>query len=494
VPDLTRKIQEVTQLSQAKGILPRRREETESLYGNPLMCGYFIGVTLRGDLDRAAAQRWFQTVSGYVDELVARLPPDRGQVKGDKVAAVAVGLSPSFFVANGQPRFDPPIELPAGFDSGTPDSPNPQPWDTPDLAAIQKVGADVMLYVASIFEARVAHFIERIQETSPDVGAITVERGYQRIDGTEPFGYADGVRNIARGVRSGHVFVQPDSEVDEPRWAIGGSYMAFMRIVQNRDAFKGLADEAARDAVIGRRRDGSRLDLEGVDPRREPAEPIPNLPPASHVRKAAPRGPHDDTQIFRRGLPFLEVADGRVRVGLNFASFQSSTDQLDTVLNDWMLSPNFPVEGAGPDALLDPSRGFTSIERVGLYFVPPHDDRHLAAMLFDTPTRREREGRLVVRKRVVDPTDPRRRFERTGFRFRVMDSAGQQVGEPFTTSSSGRAVFAGRLAIGSDFTLEELHSPIANVALTTVAFQMDRPNKQLRVVNTVTLPNTPYGG
>lgn len=81
------------------------------------------------------------------------------------------------------------------------------------------------------------------------------------------------------------------------------------------------ADDAVRDQVIGRHRDGTRLDLAGIDPKREPADPQPNLPPGSHVRKAGPRGRHEDVQIFRRGLPFMEVEEGRVRVGLNFASF-----------------------------------------------------------------------------------------------------------------------------------------------------------------------------
>jgi Dyp-type peroxidase family len=395
------------------------------------MCGYFVGVTLRPDLARAAAQRWFQTISRHIDELVVREPPQPNQEKGDKVAAVAVGLSPSFFTANGQARFSPPIDPPAGFDLGTADSPNPLVWDSSKLATVDRVRADVMFYVASIFEARVARFIERLEETGADVAAITVERGYQRIDGTEPFGYADGVRNIPRGVRSVHVFVQPDSEVEEPRWADGGSYMTFLRIVQHQESFRQLADDASRDQVIGRRRDGTRLDLPpGSDPKHESAEPPPNLPPGSHVRKAGPRGRHDDVQIFRRGLPFMEVVEGRLRVGLNFASFQSSLDQFDTVLNDWMLSPNFPVDAAGPDALLDPVRGLTTIERIGLYFVPPHDERHVAATLFDTPTLRAREGRLVVRKRVVDPNDPSRRFERGGFTFRILDSAGQQSGIP----------------------------------------------------------------
>lgn len=482
-------------MSQAKGILPRRREETESLYANPMTCGYFIGVTLRPDLDRSSAQRWFQVVSGHIDELVTRMPRKRGQQQGDKVAAVAVGLAPSFFNVNGAPRFDPPIDPPAAFERGTPASPNPLPWETPRLSGVTSIGADVMLYVASVFEARVARFIEAIQATAPDVSSITVARGYQRTDGTEAFGYRDGVRNVVpRRLRPGIIFVRRAREADEPRWADGGSYMAFMRIVQHRDAFQQLPDDAARDNVIGRRRDGKRLDLPDADPKREPAEPPPALPPGSHVAKAAPRGRHDENQIFRRGLPFMEVTGGQIQVGLNFASFQASLDQFDTVLNDWMLSSNFPAEGAGPDALFDPARGLTTIEQVGAYFVPPHDVRYLAATLFDRAARPARTGRLVVRKRVVDPNDPNRRFERGGFVFRILDVAGAVVGDPFTTSTSGRAVFGSTLTIGATYTLEEVTSPIANVPLIQVPFEMTRVNQQVRVTNVVSQPNTPYGG
>lgn len=480
-------------MPQAKGILPRDREETTKLYNNPRTCGYFIGVTLRPDLDRAAAQGWLQVVSSHVDDLVRRLPPERGEIEGDKVAAVAVGFAPTFFTVNGAPRFAAPIEPPAAFGPGTPDSPNPSVWDVSVLSSSERLAADVMFYVASVFEARVAHFIEQLEQTAPDVTAIHVERGYQRTDGTEPFGYADGVRNIPRGQRSRHVFANAQRQADEPRWAIGGSYMTFMRIAQHRDAFRRLGDGAAQDAVIGRHRNGRRLDTPGVHPKREPAEPPPNLPPASHVRKAAPRGRHDEVQIFRRGVPFLEAVSGGLRVGLHFASFQASLEQFDTVLNDWMLSPNFPSDGAGPDALLDPARGLTTTERVGVYFVPPHDSRYLAATMFDPPPRRVRSGRVVVRKRVTDPADPSRRFERGGFVFRILDRSGQQVGDPFTTSSSGRAVFGGRLPLGQEFILEELSSPVENVALQRVPFVVTRPNQQLRLVNRVTQPNTPYG-
>ncbi len=55
-------------------------------------------------------------------------------------------------------------------------------------------------------------------------------------------------------------------------------------------------------------------------------------------------------------------------------------------------------------------------------------------------------------------------------------------------------MFGGRLALGSRYVLEEIASPVANIALVRTEFEMTQPNQQLRVINTVTQPNTPYGG
>jgi len=482
-------------MSQAKGVLPKKhREDTRTLFANPKACGYFIGVTLRPDLDRVGAQEWLKAVGGHVDELVARLPAKRREAEGEKVAAVAVGFSPSFFRAGNVPRFDPPIEEPAGFDRGTPEDQNFMLWDSPSLSPVPRMADDVLFYVVSVFEARVARFIEAIRST-PEVVAMGVDRGYQRVDGDEAFGYRDGVRNVLpRGLRRAHAFIHRVREVEEPRAAEGGSYLGFLRIEQLRPAFAALADDTTRDNVIGRHRDGTRLDLPGVNPEHEPAEPPPALPPASHVRKAGPRSRHDGVQIFRRGLPFLDVEGGNVRVGLNFASFQASLDQLDTVLNDWIFAPNFPENGAGPDKLLDPSGGLTHMEKIGLFFVPPHDPRYLAATLFDPLRRPARKGHLVVRKRVVDPADARRRFERGGFVFRILDASGQQIGQDFTSTSSGRAVFGQELDIGSTYTIVEVTSPIPVSPVPPVAFQMTRPNQQVRIVNTIAQSETPYAG
>lgn len=484
-------------MAQAKGILPRGRDR-EVLYKNPRTCGYFVGLKLSSALDRAAAEAWLQGLGQRVDELVARLPRRRWRFekKGEKVAAVAVGLGPSFFLTNGAPRF-PGLEPPLGFTGAS-----PLPNATPTLAGVPVLAADVLLYVASVFEARVNAFLSALK-AMPEVERLTIERGYQREDGTEPFGYADGLRNIRTQERTRFVFVDRDGlELAEPAWTEGGSYMAYMKILQRPDQFAALADDATRDAILGRQKDGTRLDLvgQGVAPRDEPATEATGLPPTSHVRKAGPRGEHDDTQIFRRGLPFLEATpEGEVRVGLNFCSFQASLDQFDVVLNDWLLNRSFPPQAAGSDpgvdALLDPARNLTSIEKLGFYFVPPHSERGLAATVFAEHRERRREtGRVVVHKRVVDPNDPSRRFERRGFGFDVADVQGQPIaGSQFATDSTGRGVCPLELPLEATYTLRELVVPVQNVQAQNIQFTMDTPNKQLQVENQVMQPNTPYG-
>lgn len=485
-------------MAQAKGILPRS-DDREVLYKNPRTSGYFIAVKLDPAIDRPRVEAWFGRVSELVDGLVARLPARWWRRKGEKIAAVAVGLAPSFFVLNGAQRFA-PLEPPVWFEPGV-----PLPNAVPPLSGVPLIDADVLFYVASTFEARVNAFMNELSALKPDVSTVTLERGYQREDGTEPFGYQDGVRNARPSRRRPSViFVHRDgNELDEPAWADGGSYMAYLKILQRPDQFAALPDDAARDATIGRTKDGTRLDRVGQEggPRDEPPDVPTGLPPTAHVRKAGPRGEHDATQIFRRGLPFIETTpDGQLRVGLNFCSFQASLAQFDVVFNDWLMSRQFPPQpdGSEPgvDALLDPTRQLTAIEKAGFFFVPPYDERGLAVAVFAERHERARTtGRLVVHKRVTDSNDPSRRFERGGFSFQVLDTQGQPVpGSQFTTNSTGRGICPVELTIGQTYTLQELSSPVQNVQPQNTQFTMERPNQQLHIVNQVTQPNTPYGG
>ena len=483
-------------MARARGILPRG-EDREVLYKNPGTGGYFVGVRLDPEIDRPRVEAWLETVSRLVDALVARSAPKHGAAKGEKVAAVAVGFASRFFVANGQPRFaiDPPVGLAA-------DALLPHQVAGP-LAGVPVMDVDVLFYVASVFEARANAFLSDLAALSPDVQALTLDRGYQRLDETEPFGYRDDVRNIVpASARAPFIFVHRDgAEPDEPRWADGGSYMAYLRIVQHPAAFATLADDAARDAVIGRTKDGTRVDLvgRGVRPLDEQWAPPPS-PPASHVAKAGPRGIRDSVQIFRRSLPFLETtADGQVSVGLNFCSFQAALEQFDVIANDWMLSRHFPTQSTGAepgmDALLDPGRGLTTIEKQGYFFVPPHADGGLRAALFDTSSKpaTPKTGRIVVRATVDDADDATRRFERRGFRFEVLDDRGRVVpGSELETDSTGRGQSSAELASGRTYTLQGTYSPLGS-PLAVQPFTLDRRRQTVRVVNTVVQPDTPFG-
>jgi Dyp-type peroxidase family len=484
-------------MAHAKGVLPRGSDR-EVLYKNPRTCGYFIAVKLDPAIDRARAEVLFGQISGLVDQLVERLPATGDEPEGDKIAAVAVGLGPSLFILNGAPRFSAPIEPPAAFAG---DSSRPLPNQTPPLSGVPVIDAELFFYVASTFEARVNAFVAQLAALKPDVASIVMDRGFQRVDGTEPFGYADGLRNIKASDRPHFVFVdQGDRELEEPPWADGGTYMAFLRILQRPDQFAALPDDAARDQTIGRQKDGTRLDLVGqnIAPRDEAATPPPALPPTAHVGKAGPRADHDDNQIFRRGLPFMETtSDGQLRVGLNFCSFQSSPERFDVIFNDWMMNPHFAAEGDGVDALIDPSRQLAVIEKVGFFFVPPHNDAGLAAAVLATTAEasQPQSGKLVVRKRVVDPSDASRRFERRGFQFQVLDAQQQPIaGSQFATDSTGRGICPVELPLNQSYTLQELASPVPSVQLTSTAFTMDRPHKEVALVNQVTQSNMPYGG
>jgi deferrochelatase/peroxidase EfeB len=432
---------------QAKGILPRADDH---VIRNPAAIGYIIGVTLRPDISRDDVQRWLGIAKALVDELV------KPTEEGEDLADVAAGLTPSFFGSSEAPRFV-PIQVPAGF-SALPPVPG------------EPLKADLIFYVMSISEARVAAFLTALWATGPDVAAVGTERGYQRLDGTESFGYRDGLRNVRSDRRSVVAFVHRDELPEEPDGAEGGSYLVYMKIAQHSDAFNALT-QADQDALMGRRRDGTRTDAAGVDPRAETDMPA-SEPPAvvSHVRKVGPRGPRDDTQIFRRGLPFVECrADGQVAVGLQFVSFQGSLDQFDVIFNDWLMNPLFPQVGfgvarTGVDALLDPGAGLTTIERSAIAFCPPDDERFIGATLFDdVPTHHKpKQGRVAVRKRVIDPSDPGRRFERGGFGFQLLDESGQPVGDTFVTDSMGHAQ-SDDVPTGHIYTLHELPTDRAGI-------------------------------
>ena len=144
--------------------------------------------------------------------------------------------------------------------------------------------------------------------------------------------------------------------------------------------------------------------------------------------------------IFRRGVPYLTLnGDGTLDAGLQFVSFQRSLENFAVIFTRWMTNPEFPERGAGPDALLNTN--MIQLEKAGLYFAVPHDDRYIGASIFDRPSPDPcATGRIVVHKQLLDTNGQPILAELGGIAFQVRDASGQAVGEEFLTDSAGHAV------------------------------------------------------
>ncbi len=458
-------------MRQSRGVLPRR---TDSIIKDPSATGTLLFVTLDPAITSGQTAGLLEHVHHLIRQVQAAIDENNR-----RTGTVAVGFTPSFFTRpDGAERF-PGVRPPAGFDR------------LPAVPGSTEAAADVVFYVMTTQESVPAALTTGLWGLRPSVATIRQERGYKRPDHTEPFGYKDGVRNVAHDSRGNVVFVDRGLHPEEPDWAEHGTYMVWMKIPQNLDAFAALPT-GEQDQVIGRDRAGRRLDLPAPT-RDEPDTEATDLPPASHVRKTGPRGAaRDMTQIFRRGLPFIETTGGQVQAGLHFVSFQASLDQLRVVLNRWMFNPNFPVPGCGQDALI--ARALVTIEAHSFAFVPPDTDGPIGRGMFMPPAkpRRPKTGRVAVRKRVIDSSGAELDVDLGGFVFQVTDPAtGQRVGDPFSTNSHGHAL-SPDLPTGTPLRLDETGFPPTVTPAQPLAFELSTVRLVHRVDNVVPA-GTVYG-
>lgn len=443
---------------------------TDPVIRDPASNGFLFGITLRVELDDSALQGWLHKLT----ELIVAL--EHGP-EGHHRATATVGLGQPFFargsLAERRPaRFSNPPSLP-----GTADA------------------FDVLIYVLAPREADVAGFeLELSRTREAGLASVVVERGYQRRDHREHFGFRDGLRNVPHEQRETVVFIGPDRQPEEPMWAVGGSYMAYLKVRQNLEVMAGKPLEE-QQAVIGRRKDdGSRLDLPaGSDPHTEPEIPSGALPSASHVQKVGPRGALRDTvKILRRGVPYLSMnADGSVDAGLQFISFQASLDDFDVILNRWMLNASFPSVGAGQDALV--SNGAITFERSGVYIVPPGGGEFIGSALFqpDRQPPHTRHGRVAVRKTLLGPDGQPVAGDLSGAQFVLLDGSGAQLGDLFVTNPAGHAE-SPEVPVGITVKLHEL-TPLPDTApAADQDVAVDRSRVIVRVTNTTPNPNQ-YG-
>lgn len=129
----------------------------------------------------------------------------------------------------------------------------------------------------------------------------------------------------------------------------GGSFVAVQKWVHDLGAVEAMSD-AARDAVVGRRREGN--------------EELPDAPPSAHVKRTTQESFDPPAFILRRSMPWGGVAEH----GLYFVAYGESLNRFERQLRRMAGRDDGVV-----DALLSFSRAVTG----GYYFCPPLKDEKL---------------------------------------------------------------------------------------------------------------------
>ncbi|MDQ6946514.1 MAG: Dyp-type peroxidase, partial [Actinomycetota bacterium] len=402
-----------------EGVLPN------PVIRDPRSSGLFVFGQLDAGLTPPGVQTWLQEIHSYLNTL--RAPDQSGLQHFD----AAVGFGPSFFQAGGTTRFGLDGRVPAAFTG------------PPALPATFPFPPDFLIYAVSDTEEKLVQLVQWLFGCKPTVTQLRIERGYQRANRRESFGFLDGQRNPGTGDRISVALVGIDRLGDEPSWVEDATYLSYMKIKQDLDRAKALGNDAMEQAVGRRKDDGSRLDQQaGVGPMQEPDFNDPANPrDNSHIRKVGPRGQEQGTiAMLRRGLPYMDIKpDGSVEFGLHFVSF-GDLDDFNTILNRWMTNAIFPAGTTGPDLLL--TQQLISFELAALFIVPPKDERYIGAQIFDAVQAPPpaTKGRVIVKKRVTDATgNPLPQHTLRGAVFQLLQN-GNPVGGSFTTDAAGHAM------------------------------------------------------
>lgn len=239
----------------------------------------------------------------------------------------------------------------------------------------------------------------------PALEPTTFYLGNQRDDHRSWIDFHDGLSNLRSEDREGVIAIGPGTDEG---WAVGGTYLAFLRLAVDLVAWRRLS-RSGQELAVGRDKISGcpivALDEDGA-PRTDPGCPVagtqiheaPNDEPfaeppevtdpvvrSSHVQRAnhhiRPSSDFGSRRIFRQGYEFLEWADTRspggsqgtgappgFRAGLNFVSFQDTPSRLLKMLTagGWLGGANF---GGDEDARPELA-SLLSVYGAGIYFVP----------------------------------------------------------------------------------------------------------------------------
>ena len=230
---------------------------------------------------------------------------------------------------------------------------------------------------------------------APALSVSTFYLGFQRNDRRSWIDFHDGLSNLRSEDREGVIAIGAGADAD---WAVGGTYLAFLRLAVDLAGWRRLA-RADQELAVGRAKlSGCPVTVVGEDgvsvtdagcpvtgtqiwetpndkPFAEPPEVTDPRVRASHVQRAnhhqRPASDAGSRRIFRQGYEFMEWTDGApgFRAGLNFVSFQDTPARLLRMLTagGWLGGVNF----GGDEARLPELAALLSVYGAGIYFVPP---------------------------------------------------------------------------------------------------------------------------
>jgi deferrochelatase/peroxidase EfeB len=230
---------------------------------------------------------------------------------------------------------------------------------------------------------------------SPALSVTTFYLGAQRNDHRSWIDFHDGLSNLRSEDREAVIAIGSGADED---WAVGGTYLAFLRLAIDLGGWRRLS-RVEQELAVGRDKltgcpitgvgedgmlqhdagcpvTGTQI-WETVNDARfaEPPEVEDPRVRASHVQRAnhhqRPASDAGTRRIFRQGYDFLEWADAPpgFRAGLNFVSFQDTPGRLLSMLTagGWLGAANF----GGDEARLPELASLLSVYGAGVYFVPP---------------------------------------------------------------------------------------------------------------------------
>ena len=227
--------------------------------------------------------------------------------------------------------------------------------------------------------------------------------GFQREDKRSWIDFHDGISNLKSGNERLDAIRIKENNIPEEQWTIGGTFMAFMRIEVNIDKWIQL-NRTTQELLVGRDKvsgcplesviNGNPVpvskcpfsgtttivdqDSNGNFINTDFFEP-PNISDsvilASHVQRANHHKPvvgdRDSLRIFRQGYEFFEASDQttKIKVGLNFVSFQDTPERLIRMLTQetWLGNVNF----GSFDNNQTPENNILIIWGAGVYLIPP---------------------------------------------------------------------------------------------------------------------------